>query len=920
MNDDGEIVGRITAKQVQISKRSLIVFFVSLGLLVVATAIPSLISMLADWYWFQAIDFESVFLSRLGTKLVVGLVVGVFAGVFFYSNLRYAQRGIVPEPVVVGINPQAPKVDVSGALKRMTLPIALTMAFLVGISASNAWLTVLHFLNRSDFGVTDPVYARDVGYYVFTLPAVSGLVGVVIALALMSLFMVMPIYSMRRDLVIIKSGIRVEHSAGMHLALLIATMFVATAINIWFVRLPALLYSDTGPLFGASFTDLSVRIPALKFAAGIAIAGAALVLIGAQKGKLARFTFIALALYVVGSGAGITLIPGAIQKLVVIPNELTRETEQIRHHIAATQNAWGLDEVITREISGEASLSLADVQANSGTIDNVRLWDRAPLLQTFGQLQEIRTYYDFVSVDDDRYWIDGQYRQVLLSPRELNTASLPTRTFVNERLTFTHGMGLTLSPVNQVTEEGLPVLFIKDLPPSSDVSLDVTRPGIYYGELSSDYVFVNTQQEEFDFPADSGNTVTSYNGTGGVLINSFFRRLVLAIEMRSKDLLFSSLIDSDSKIMFHRRVAERAARALPFLSWDSDPYMVITDSGELKWILDAYTSTSRYPYSQPFGDGTNYMRNSVKVVIDAYNGSVDAYVVDPEPIIETYAKIFSDIFKPLDEMPDDIRAHIRYPEDLFRAQTELYTTFHMEEPEIFYHREDQWQIPVLARGEGQRERFLRHIIMKLPGETTEEFIAMTPFSPRQKDNLAAWMVARSDGDKYGQLVVYQFPRQSLVFGPSQIVNRINQNTEISRQVSLWDQRGSEVIRGNLLVIPIEESLIFVQALYLRAEGGRIPELKRVVVAYQNQVVMEETLGQALAVLFGGTVRTGSDEVQEPGEDNTAPIFAAGTSQFAEQLQAHYDAAVAAQRSGDWATYGQEIQEVGRLIRELREQN
>lgn len=918
MNDDNEIVGRIPPTPIQFSKRSFTIFLAALGVMIVAMSIPSMVSLLVDWYWYQAVQFESVFVARLSTKLLLGLTVGVFSGAFFYINLWYAQRGVVPEPMLVSLNPQAPKTDISKAMKRMTLPISLVMAFLVGLSASNAWLTLLRYYHRTEFGITDPVYGRDIGYYIFTLPAVSGFVGIVVALALISLFMTLPIYAMRKDILIVKNGVTIEPSAGTHIALLIATMFVATAANIWFVRLPALLYSETGPLFGASFTDLSIRGPALRVSAGIAITGALLVLFGAKKGKLARFTFIALALYVVGSGAGTALLPAAVQKFVVVPNELMKEKAQIGYHIAATQHAWGLDEVITRDITGEASLDLADIQANSGTIDNVRLWDRGPILQTFGQLQEIRTYYDFISVDDDRYWIDGQYRQVLLSPRELNTQSLPTRTFVNERLTFTHGMGLTLSPVNQVTEEGLPVLFIKNLPPSSVVSLKVTRPGIYYGELSSDYVFVNTKQAEFDYPADSGNATTVYDGTGGVLINSFFRRLILAIELRSKDLLFSSLITSDSKVLFHRNIAARAARALPFLTWDSDPYMVIADDGKLKWILDAYTSTNRYPYSQPLSNGINYMRNSVKVVIDAYDGSIDAYVVAPEPIQQTYAKIFPDIFQPLESMPEDLRKHIRYPEDLFRAQTGLYTIFHMEEPEIFYHREDQWQIPVLARGEGQRERFLRHIIMKLPGEEKEEFIVMTPFTPRQKDNLAAWMVARSDGEQYGQLVVYRFPRQSLVFGPAQIVNRINQNTDISRQVSLWDQRGSEVIRGNLLVIPIEESLIFVQALYLRAEGGRIPELKRVIVAYRNQVVMEETLGEALSVLFGGRVET--DAAIRQQLDDAEPVTTATRESLAEQLQTHYTAAVAAQRSGDWAIYGQEIQEVGRLIRALRDQN
>jgi uncharacterized membrane protein (UPF0182 family) len=481
-------------------------------------------------------------------------------------------------------------------------------------------------------------------------------------------------------------------------------------------------------------------------------------------------------------------------------------------------------------------------------------------------------------------------------------------------------MGLTLSPVNEVTVEGLPYLFIKDLPPASTVSLQVTRPQVYYGELSNDYAFARTGQPEFDFPLGDSSAFTSYDGTGGVEVSNFLKRLLLSARFRSFDALLTEYITSESRVLYYRNIRERAAKALPFLTWDADPYIVITDDGRLVWILDAYTTSGRYPYSEPLPDGTNYMRNSVKVVIDAYDGSVSAYVTDADdPIIRTYQSIYPGILLSFDTMPDDIRAHIRYPEDLFRAQAALYTTFHMDEADIFYAREDQWQIPVLSRSEGPRDPFLRHIVMKLPGEPQEEYIVMTPFTPRQKDNLAAWMVARNDGDNYGELVVYRFPRQSLVFGPSQIVNRMNQDTEISRQISLWDQRGSQVIRGSLLVIPIEESLIFVQAIYLRAEGGRIPELKRVVVAYQNQVVMEETLEQGLARLFGGAgaivPTTVVSEELSPGDTEVAT---SSVAELARQASEHFDLAMAAQRAGEWARYGEEMRLVGELLRQLRE--
>jgi uncharacterized membrane protein (UPF0182 family) len=590
------------------------------------------------------------------------------------------------------------------------------------------------------------------------------------------------------------------------------------------------------------------------------------------------------------------LIPLAMQNFLVAPTELTRETPYLKNHIVATRQAWGLDSVEVRELRGEAGLTLASIRANGPTIENVRLWDRDPLLMTFGQLQEIRTYYDFVSVDDDRYTIDGRYRQVLLSPRELNVRSLPTRTFINEHLTFTHGMGLTMSPVNQVTPEGLPVLFLKDLPPVSTVSLKITRPQIYYGELSNDLVFVGTRQREFDHPSGEQNVYASYAGKGGVPVGNLLRRLVFASRFGSDKILFSQDITNQSRVLYYRNIVARARTALPFLQFDRDPYLVLADDGSLKWILDAYTSSDNYPYSQRLSDGTAYMRNSVKLVIDAYDGSLTAYVSAPsDPLIRTWSRIFPGILVSLDSMPAGLRAHIRYPDEIYRIQTSLYATYHMDAPDDFYHREDQWQIPAVAEREGSVP-FMRHLVMRLPEESRAEFIYMVPFTPRGKDNLAAWMVARNDGAEYGKLRVYRLSRQRLVFGPQQIENRINQNTEISRQISLWDQRGSRVIRGDLLVIPIEESLLYVQPLYLQAEGGRIPELKRVVVAYENQVVMSETLDGSLAELFGGVAGA-----PRPGRGAEAPVATeapsadSGLRALTAEARRLYEAALEKQR-------------------------
>jgi len=516
----------------------------------------------------------------------------------------------------------------------------------------------------------------------------------------------------------------------------------------------------------------------------------------------------------------------------------------------------------------------------------------------------------------------------------MNTTSLPTRGFINEHLTYTHGMGVTLGPSNAVTSEGLPVLFIKDLPPVSSVEIRVTRPQLYYGELANDFVLAPSRQREFDYPAGEGDAAaySSYDGRGGVSIGSFARRLLYAVRFGSLNILLSNDLSERTRILYYRDVHERAARALPFLLFDRDPYLVITDAGRLVWMLDAYTASGRYPYARAVGGGVSYMRNSVKVTIDGYDGTVRAYLAAPnDPIIRTMGRIYPGLVQPLDSMPADLRAHMRYPEELFRLQTTLFATYHMADPETFYHREDQWQIPSAPQTGGPTassergaapEAFLRHIVMRLPGEADPEFILMRPYTPRQKDNLAAWIVARNDGPHYGKLAVYRFPRQTLVFGPNQIVNRINQDTEVARQITLWDQRGSEVLRGELLVLPIGGALIYVQPMYLRAQGGRIPELKRVVAAHEGRVAMAETLDGALSALLGGAGAIAPSATTPPATTDTTVAPALGTAASADvaslvrQAREHYDRARAAQRSDDWATYGTEMRRLGEILRQL----
>jgi uncharacterized membrane protein (UPF0182 family) len=903
-----------------------VVIALAAAFFLVFVVIPWLVSFATDWLWFRQLGFTTVYATSLTWRVVLFLVGGLVSYAVLAGNLRLAARRAGKTPALYREGASRELVNVSAAVLRVSWIAPLVIALFVGIYMASNWMTYVQAGHAATVGTTDPLFGRDIGFYMFRLPAVSDALGIMLLLVVLSLLGAGVVYVLRGQVPIAAHHGPAERGAEIHLATLAAVFFLIVAVQLWVVDSANLLYSTTGPLVGASYTDVHVSLPGIRASAIAALVAIGLVIYGAVRGRLLRRLAIAVIVYAAVGIVGRALLPLTVQKLSVLPNELDKETPYLQAHIAATRAAWGLDKVQTRSLSGEATLTMADIKGNRPTINNVRLWERDLLQQTFKQLQEIRTYYDFLSVNDDRYMIDGDYRQVHLSVRELNSASLPTQTFINNRLTFTHGMGITMAPVNQVTDEGLPVLFIKDLPPVSTVNVKLTQPQIYFGQEPEQYVFVNTKQKEFDYPLGDQNIYTSYPGTGGVPVGSFLRRALYAMQFGSLQILFSDDIAASARIMYHRNIVDRASMALPFLSFDAEPYIVVTDDGKLKWVLDGYTTSGGYPYSKSV-DGVDYMRNSVKVTIDAYTGAVTAYVVDAnDPVIRTYERIFAGIFQPMSAMPADIKRHMRYPSQLFRIQATLQGTYHMDDPVAFYHREDEWQIPTEQDPQSNVTPYMRHMIMRLPGEQKEEFIYMTPFTPRGKDNLAAWMVARMDGDHYGQLMVYRFPKQSLVYGPKQIVNRINQDTDISRQITLWDQRGSEVIRGELLVIPIEESLIYVQPLFLRASGGSIPEMKRVIVASGDRVVMGETLDQALDAMFGsGATLAVSGQQQQPVADTAtapalgaaAPAPPAGEPALVAQAQAHYDRAIAAQRAGDWATYGKEIDSLGAVLTRLR---
>ena len=916
------------------NRRWLILGFLALVLIFV---VPSVAQYYTDWLWFRELGYERVFLRTLNAQ--GGVFLATFAAVFgfLFINLRIARRALRRPQIVVGTGTDGRPIALqTGQLMGWITPAAAFLALLFAISAASDWLDWLSFFNRVPFGDRDPLFNRDVSFYVFRLPVWQSIRQQALFLTFLALVGCGLLYVLSGSFVMEQRRgstgwprFRLVPAARRHLALLGAVMFGLMAWGAYLARAQTLL-TQASILYGVSYVDMHANLPFLTLSVVVLVIGAGLAIWHGFDGRGWAIP-LGIGLYLLVSVAG-SLYAAFIQGFIVSPNELAKEQEFLRYNIDATRRAYALDRVEARELSGDAELTPRQIASNVGTIENVRLWDYKELLQTFSQIQEIRTYYDFVNVDNDRYMIDGKERQVMLSVRELNTDLLPTKTFVNERLIYTHGYGVTLGPVNQVTTEGLPVLFIRDLPPVTTVNLPVTEPSVYFGERSSNYVLVRTGTPEFHYPRGNDNVNTYYEGSAGVPVGGFLRRLVFALRFGTTDILVTGQINRESRILFHRQISDRVRTIAPFLSYDMDPYPVVMN-GRLYWIQDAYTTTANYPYSTPSGT-LNYIRNSVKVVIDAYEGKTTFYLAEPkDPLALTIEKIFPGMLKPLSEMPAGLRQHIRYPEDIFRIQAAIYTTYHMTNPSVFYNKEDQWQIAtVLDSDRNGTVMQPYYTIMKLPGEAQNEFVQILPFTPQSKANLSAWMVARSDGAHYGHMLVFQFPKQKIVYGPQQVQGRINQDQVISPQITLWNQQGSEVNWGTLLVIPIEESLLYVRPLYLRSPEGKIPELKRVIVAYQSKIVMADTFTQALVQIFGQEVASAlpQDRLQSSATsvvEATSGMPAALTqpsdiddtdmAALAAEAQLHYDRAQKALRDGDLALFGEEWKKVGEVLEKMK---
>ncbi|MEM9907958.1 MAG: UPF0182 family protein, partial [Cyanobacteria bacterium P01_D01_bin.44] len=776
---------------------------------------------------------------------------------------------------------------------------AMAMSLSFGLVISGQWSRILTALTPTAFEQADPLFNNNISFYIFRLPVLELLEFWLTGLLLFTLVVVALIYLLAGNTLSQGRFMGFSPEQQRHLYGLAGGLLLSTALSHWLTRYE-LLYSSQGVTYGASFTDVTVDLPVntglclISFGLALALLWRTLfweigfrsfvewaVAISTRKHsylpKLSRRPYgsrpliVAIVIYLSFAAVGETAAPWLVQRFMVQPNELLRETPYIARSIQFTRDAFNLTDVQDEVFNPQGDLTYADLEANELTVRNIRLWDTRPLLEANRQLQQIRLYYEFADADVDRYTLtrdDGsqERRQVLISARELNYERVPdeAKTWVNQHLIYTHGYGFTMSPVNTAAPSGLPDYFIKDIDhtPSDPVinrSIPIGAPRIYFGELTNTYIMTSTRLQELDYPSGDGNVTNVYDGQGGISIGAFWRRLLFAKHLRDWQMLFTNDFTADTQLLFRRNIRDRIRRIAPFLQFDQDPYLVVANPNEtpedpdtnyLYWMVDAYTTSDRYPYSDPGTNDFNYIRNSVKVLVDAYDGSVNFYIADDDdPVIQTWSKIFPGMFQPLTAMPPALVKHIRYPQDYSLVQSNQLLTYHMTDPQEFYNREDQWRAPneIYANEAQVVEPY--YLIMRLPQETEEEFILLRPFTPARRNNMVAWLAARSDDEQYGRILLYRFPKQELIFGPEQIEARINQEPEISQRISLWNTQGSRAIQGNLLVIPIEQSLLYVEPLYLEAEQNQLPILARVIVAFQNRIAMGETLEQSLQAVF-----------------------------------------------------------------------
>jgi uncharacterized membrane protein (UPF0182 family) len=894
-------------------RRAAPLLIVAALLVVLLVSGATLSSFLVDWLWFDALGFAGVFATMWQTKLAAfAVAAGVSFVVLLVSGLLAAgtQAPRVRRLHLVrgngGIEGLPEVLDISLEhipWRVIVLVVAAVLSLLIGLAQAGNWEIFLKWLHAVPFGRADPVFHRDLGFYVFTLPVYGILRDWGLLIIILSAAIGAGIYWARGGIEMQQGAPRLSAAPVRHFSVLLALFFLVKAGDYMLQRYDLLL-SNNGVVFGAAYTDVYMRLPLLAALVGVSAIAMSLCL--ANLVFLGFRLPVAAMVLLLASSLIEGIVPGLFQSYRVKPDELRLEAPYIADNIALSRYGFGLDRISRKPFPAEGRLTPEVLAANDATIQNIRWWDSRPLLDTYRQLQEIRLYYDFADVDIDRYDLKGTYQQVMLSGRELNQSRLPAdaQTWINQHFKFTHGFGLAMSPVNRFDEEGLPIFYVRDIPPVSPVGLRIDRPQIYFGEATRNYVVVGGGTTEFDYPKGQENVYTTYAGRGGVSLEAVWRRALFAWHFADIKLLISTNVTASSRILFRRLIQDRVRRVAPFLLLDRDPYLVVSD-GRLIWLWDAYTVSDAVPYSQRTRlGGINYIRNAVKIAIDAYDGTITFYLADPEdPIVRTYQRIFPSLFQPLDSMPAVLRQHIRYPEDLFIVQASMYGTYHMTDPEVFYNKEDLWSFAQESYSGETVTMQPYYTIMRLPGESREEFILMLPMVPNNRDNMIAWLAARCDGEQYGKVIEFAFPKEKLIFGPAQIEARIDQDTTISQQLSLWNQTGSRVIRGNLLVIPIDDALLYVEPLYLRAEKRELPELKRLIASTGDRVVMSQTVDTVLAGLFAGEAQP--PPVVSATLPPAAVPSAAPTGSAPAALQ-HYRQALDALRHGDWQTFGAQM--------------
>jgi uncharacterized protein len=885
----------------------------------------------ANLWWFSSLGFRGVLITRYVAVALSFLVGFVVAAVFVGINLWVALRSEGGIGLTVG--------DVTIGRRFSILALigaTIVLSGLFALSVASEWELFLRFLNRTSFGVTDPQFHQDVSFYVFTLPVLDFWRSWLMSLIVLTAIGVAAVYAAKLGTELMGGTFRLPPHMRAHLSILGMIFLIGMALGYW-INSRELVYSTRGVVEGASYTDVNAQLPANYILLGISLVAAGLLAVNAFRRQIVLLVG-TVAVWIVAAVLIGSAYPAAVQSISVRPNELGKERPYIARNIAMTRQAYDINTVDQQQLAGIGEPTRAGLDANTASVNNIRLWDDSILLKSYPQLQQIRQYYSFRDVDIDRYQVNGQYRQIMLSARELDPDQLAaqSQTWQNRHLIYTHGYGVVASTANEVVGGGNPNIILGDIPPKGPSDLQVQEPRIYYGESTGDYVFVKTQQPEFDRPsgtaAQSQGEYTTYTGGNGVPAGSLIRKLVFAAYLGEPKVLLSSDITGNAEILFRRNVVERLHTVAPFLRFDADPYLVIMD-GRLVWVNDAYTTTNRYPYATQFtGAGTipgglNYIRNSVKATVDAYDGTVRLYVVDPtDPIVKTYQKIYPSLFVAGDTASPSLRAHFRYPEDYFDIQSTMYTRYHVTDPQVFYGSEDQWAIANVQVGEKKVVQQIDsyYVLVRLPGQQQEEYVLVRPFTPgggtNNRQNMVAFLAGRSDGANYGKLVDYEFPRQLTVQGPQQVEARINQEPSISQEITLLDQAGSQVILGNFLIVPIENTLLYVEPLYVQAVNSPFPELKRVIVASQDKVVMSATLSDALTALVGNgpTITNPVAPGAAPG-GNGAPApaapSAADAARAADALN-HYQRAQDALKSGDWATYGNELAQVQQILQQL----